>query len=99
MKIVEMAVRRTASYEKPASQLCAKVKIEDDDGNTVEIVLSAGATGRIFDSIAEEIGRTAKKVAERVCDSARNAADELLLLDKYGTKEIGQIQQENDLPF
>ena len=88
MKIVEMAVRKTNSYEKPASQLVAKVKVEDDEGNVMEIVLSAGATGRIFDSIAAEIGLTAKKVADRVSDAARNAADEMLLIDKYGPKSI-----------
>lgn len=95
MKIVEMAVRKTNSYEKPASQLVAKVKVEDDDGNVMEIVLSAGATGRIFDQIAVEIGNTAKKVADRVSDAARNAADEMLLIDKYGVKAIDKKESDD----
>lgn len=94
MKIVEMSVRKTHSYEKPANQLVAKVKVEDDDGNVMEIALSAGATGRIFDGIASEIGLTAKKLAERVSDAARNAADEMLLIDKYGAKAITSSTDE-----
>lgn len=98
MRIEELTVRRTNSYEKPPSQLCAKVKVADENGNAMEIVLSPGAVGRIFDQISVEIGNTAQRVAGNVSHAARDAADELLLIDKHGSKSISH-NQDDDGPF
>jgi hypothetical protein len=82
MKVKELRIHRTESYETPGNTLVGYVELAGDNG-TQKIRLSATTIGQVFMLILKDATRTAQDNAALVPRAIEESANERLVLEMH----------------
>jgi hypothetical protein len=82
MKVKELRIHRTESYETPGNTLVGYVELAGESG-TQKIRLSATTIGQVFMLILKDAARTAEENASQVPRAIEESVNERLVLEMH----------------
>ncbi|QGH72968.1 MAG: hypothetical protein [Siphoviridae sp. ctdEk19] len=81
MKVVEVAIRRSQSWDNPPNALRGYIKLEGEQGQ-IQVELSAVAMSQMFKVVKVEVVARAAASAQQVASAVLDAVHEPALLEQ-----------------